>query len=98
VATWYLWEGGRVLVNMDGGRRRLDDLRRDPRVSLTVFDGERWYAHVSLRGRVASLADDPELTDIDRLARHYTGNGYPERSRPRVSAWIEIDGWHRWGF
>jgi hypothetical protein len=26
-ATWYLWEGGRVLVNMDEGRKRLDYLR-----------------------------------------------------------------------
>jgi hypothetical protein len=31
VATWYLWEDGRVLVNMDASRARLDYLRRDPR-------------------------------------------------------------------
>jgi PPOX class probable F420-dependent enzyme len=97
VATWYLWESGRVLVNMDGGRRRLEDLRGDPRVSLTVFDGARWYTHVSVRGRVVSLTDDEDLSDIDRIARHYTGNPYPERHRPRVSAWIEVSSWHRWG-
>jgi nitroimidazol reductase NimA-like FMN-containing flavoprotein (pyridoxamine 5'-phosphate oxidase superfamily) len=43
VATWYLWEDGRVLVNMDKGRKRLDYLRADPRVSLTMLDGNRWY-------------------------------------------------------
>ena len=37
-ATWYLWEDGRVLVNMDEGRKRLAYLRRDPRVSLTALD------------------------------------------------------------
>lgn len=61
VATWYLWEDGRALVNMDGGRRRLQHIRRDPRVSLTVLDNDNWYAHVSLRGRVVDLADDPEI-------------------------------------
>ncbi|HEY3633365.1 MAG TPA: hypothetical protein VGL21_20875, partial [Jatrophihabitantaceae bacterium] len=30
VATWYLWEDGRVLVNLDEGRARLAYLRNDP--------------------------------------------------------------------
>ena len=51
VATWYLWEDGRILVNIDEERRRLEYLRSNPRVSLTVLDGEEWYRHVSLRGR-----------------------------------------------
>lgn len=96
VATWYLWEEGRALVNMDEGRARLDYLRRDPRVSLTVLDEASWYQHVSLRGRVVSLEDDPDLEDIDRLSRHYTGKPYPNRERGRVSAWIEVATWHSW--
>jgi PPOX class probable F420-dependent enzyme len=97
VATWYLWEGGRILVNMDEGRRRLDYLRHEPRVSLTVLDSEDWHTHVSLQGRVAELRDDPELVDIDRLARRYLGKPYPNRERGRISAWIEVDRWHGWG-
>ncbi|MFF0658615.1 PPOX class F420-dependent oxidoreductase [Micromonospora tulbaghiae] len=96
-ATWYLWEDGRVLVNMDEGRRRLAHLRRDPRVSLTVLDEQGWYTHVSLIGRVAELRDDEGLADIDRISQHYTGRPYPRRDRPRVSAWIEIERWHGWG-
>ena len=30
VPTWYLFEGGQVVVNMDAGRKRLDYLRRGP--------------------------------------------------------------------
>ena len=97
VATWYLWENGRVLVNMDEGRKRLDYLRADPRVTLTVLDADNWYTHVSLQGRVVELQDDPDLSDIDRLARHYTGEQYPVRDRRRVSAWIEVSRWHGWG-
>jgi len=97
VATWYLWENGRVLVNMDEGRKRLEYMRADPRVSLTILDEKSWYTHVSLQGRVVSLEDDVDLRTIDRLAKHYTGEQYPVRDRKRVNAWIEIDRWHGWG-
>ena len=30
VATWYLWEDGRVLVNLDHSRARLEHLRQRP--------------------------------------------------------------------
>ncbi|MEV0754293.1 PPOX class F420-dependent oxidoreductase [Streptosporangium sp. NPDC050280] len=96
-ATWYLWDDGRILVNMDEGRRRLDHMRGDPRVSLTVLDENGWYTHVSISGNVAEIYDDKDLTDIDRLARQYTGQPYPQRDRGRVSAWIEIVNWHGWG-
>ncbi|MFE8916445.1 PPOX class F420-dependent oxidoreductase [Streptomyces globisporus] len=97
VATWYLWEEGRVLVNLDAGRKRLAHLRADPRVSLTVLDADSWYRHISLQGRVVTLEDDGGLRDIDRIAQHYIGERYPDRQRPRVSAWIEIETWHAWG-
>ncbi len=97
VATWYLLDGDRILVNMDEGRKRLEYLEADPRVSLTALDEESWYTHVSVQGRVVEMADDPDLTDIDRLSRHYRGQEYPNRERGRVSAWIEVDSWHGWG-
>jgi PPOX class probable F420-dependent enzyme len=96
VATWYVLDGDRVLVNMDEGRRRLDYLRDDPRVSLTVFDGDDWYTHVSLQGRATELSADETLAGIDRLALHYTGRPFGTRDRRRVNAWIEIDRWHAW--
>lgn len=97
VATWYLLEGERLLVNMDEGRRRLDYIRHDPRVTLTALDAEDWYTHISVQGRVAELVEDTGLADIDRLSTHYTGRAYPTRDRRRVSAWIVIESWHGWG-
>jgi PPOX class probable F420-dependent enzyme len=97
VATWYVLDGDRILVNMDEGRKRLDHLRRDPRVSLTALDEAGWYTHVSVQGRVVEMADDVDLEGIDRIARHYTGAPYRTRDRKRVNAWIEIDTWHGWG-
>jgi PPOX class probable F420-dependent enzyme len=95
VATWYDWEGGRVLVNMRASRSRLRWMRDDPKVALTVFDQD-WYRHVSLYGLVETIAEDPYLADIDRLARRYTGRPFGSRTQKRVSAWIAPVGWHGW--
>ncbi|MFI5613213.1 pyridoxamine 5'-phosphate oxidase family protein [Amycolatopsis sp. NPDC051903] len=97
VPTWYLWERGRVLVNMEAGRKRIAHFHKNPLVALTVLDADSWYTHVSLRGRIMELSDDPDLTTIDRISRHYTARPYPVRDRGRVSAWIEIEQWHGWG-
>ncbi len=96
VATWYDWEDGRVLVNMDESRLRLRFMRRDPRVSLTVLDEASWYTHVSLLGRVVSIEEDPTLEGIDRLALHYTGKPFRNRDAKRFNAWIEVERWHGW--
>ena len=98
VATWYLLEDDdRVLLNMDHTRVRLQHLRRDPRLTLTVLDDASWYTHVSLIGRVTELADDPDFAGIDRLSTHYGGRPYPNRQSPRVSDWMTVDRWHGWG-
>ena len=95
-ATWYLWDDGRVLVNMAATRKRLDNMRRDPHVSLTVLDKDVWYRQLTLRGRATEIADDDGLEGIDRLARRYTGDAYARREQARVNAWIEVDSWYGW--
>jgi PPOX class probable F420-dependent enzyme len=97
VPTWYLLDGDRILVNMDAGRKRIEHLRHDSRVSISVLDEAGWYTHVSILGRVVEMTDDEGLSGIDRISTHYTGNRYPDRESPRVDAWIEIDRWHGWG-
>jgi PPOX class probable F420-dependent enzyme len=98
VATWYLLEeDGTVLLNLDAGRARLEHLRADPRVSLTALAQDDWYTHVSIQGRVISIVDDDDLVDIDRLSRHYLGQDYGTRDRPRVSVRVQVERWHGWG-
>lgn len=97
VATWYLLEGDRIRMNLDAGRVRLQHLRRDPRVALTILAADSWYTHVSVQGRVVDIADDPDLSGIDSLSRHYTDEQYPVRDRARVDAWVEIEKIHTWG-
>ena len=95
-ATWYEWEDGRVLLNMADTRRRLEHMRSEPRAALTVLSDGDLYDHVSLLGRIVSIEPDPELRDIDRLARRYTGEPFGNRNQPRFSAWLEPERWHAW--
>lgn len=96
VATWYLLEDDdRILLNMDHTRVRVKHLERDPRISLTVLD-DNWYTHVSMVGRVVEQFADPDLVDIDRISKHYTGEQYGNRTSPRVSAIMQVDRWHGW--
>lgn len=93
-ATWYDWDDGRILVNMDFERLRLAHMRRDPRVSVTVLDISDWYHAVTVLGRVVELRDDIDLADIDRLSLRYRGTPYWNRDRKRVTALIEPERWH----
>ena len=95
VATWYLWDDGQAVVNMDEGRRRLEYLRREPRVSLTVLDGDSWYRHITLHGTI-TLEEDTNLEVIDRLSTRYMGDAYSQRDRGRVNGRIEVESWHAW--
>ena len=96
VATWYDWEDGHVLLNMDASRRRLRFMRADPRVALTALDNQGWYRHVSLHGLIVRIEEDADLKDIDRLAIRYTGAPFSRRDARRYSAWMKVEAWHGW--
>jgi PPOX class probable F420-dependent enzyme len=93
-ATWYDWDDGRILVNMDFERLRLSHMRRDPRVAVTVLDIGDWYRAVTVLGTVVEMRDDDGLADIDRLSVRYLETPYWNRERKRVTALIEPERWH----
>ena len=95
-ATWYDWEDGRVLLNMDETRLRLSYLRANPSVSLTVLALTDWYRHVTLLGSVVSITEDESLLDIDRLSVRYTGHPYRDRESRRFTAWMQPERWTAW--
>ena len=89
VPTWYrLVDGDRIHLNLDAGRVRLQHIRRDPRVALSVIASEDWYTHASIQGRVTEIADDGLVTlkiiGTDSLGAHVTStatlymNGGPQ--------------------
>jgi PPOX class probable F420-dependent enzyme len=95
-ATWYDWEDGRALLNMDESRLRLRYMRANPAVALTVLAEDSWYRQVTLLGRVVSIEDDPELVGIDRLSLRYLGTPFRDRTARRVTAWMQPERWSGW--
>ena len=88
--------GGRPRAREHGrGAQSLEYLRQNPRVSITVLDGDSWYRHITLHGTI-TLEPDEGLADIDRISKHYMGNAYSQRDRDRVNGWIEVESWHAW--
>lgn len=67
--VWYLVEADSIRVNSLNGRRWPENLRRDPRFSLTVEDG---LDYVALRGEAELLEDAAQAqADIAAMARRY---------------------------
>lgn len=95
-AVWYGWRDGRVLLTFDQTRKRLDFIRANPAVSLTVLDGQDWFKNVTLSGRVEEIVDDDGLREVDQLSLLYMNRPYPDRVKPRVVGWMDISSWFAW--
>jgi len=76
---WYVLEGDEVMFNTAAGRRKPDNLARDPRASLIVPDG---YRFVRVDGTVRASDDQAAAqADIRKLAfRYYQSEERVQRS------------------
>jgi PPOX class probable F420-dependent enzyme len=73
---WFIVEDGLIVLNTSAATVKGRNLRRDPRVSLTVDEEAPPYAFVHIRGR-AELSEDPAelLRTATALGRRYMGAG-----------------------
>lgn len=76
---WYALEGDEIMFNTAAGRRKPDNLARDPRASLIVPDG---YRFVRVEGMVRANDDQSVAqADIRKLAlRYYQSEDRVQRS------------------
>lgn len=91
--VWVDAEDDVVLVNTAVGRLKERNMRRDPRVALSVVDHEHPYEKLHVRGRVVEMIEGDEAwAHIDALNRRYheTDEAYPRRAgQERVKVRIE---------
>ena len=75
---WVDVEGDYIVFNTAKGRTKERNLRRDPRVALSIVDRDDPYGRVEIRGRVVDWVDGDEANaHIDKLAQKYMGKEYP---------------------
>ena len=81
VAVWVGVEDGRVVFFTQPTSQKARNIRRDPRVAISIVDHENPYRTGRVRGRlVATREGDEALEVIDRLSYKYTGQPFPMRS------------------
>ena len=77
---WIDIDGDDVLFNTAEGRVKTANIRRDPRVSISVFDDRDPYQQVVIHGTVVDMTHVGADAHIDRLAKKYLGvDEYPWR-------------------
>jgi PPOX class probable F420-dependent enzyme len=93
IPVWAILENGRIAFFTRSGSRKARNIARDPRVALSVVDGENPYRNAQLRGRVVETVEgEPALEIIDRISHYYTGEPFPMRSG--TVYWIEPETAH----
>ncbi len=79
--TWIDTDGKHVIFNTAEGRLKPKNLRRDPRVSISILNSENPYQQVVIQGRAVEITHDGADEHIDRMAKKYLGvDKYPYRA------------------
>lgn len=80
-----------IVINTAEGRRKVEHMRRDDRVGLSVHQQSNPYNNVSVRGRVTEITAEGADAHIDVLAKKYLGeDAYPFRSPDEVRLIVRI--------
>jgi PPOX class probable F420-dependent enzyme len=76
--VWVDLEGDLVVFNSAKGRQKDKNVRRDPRVALSIVDPDNPYRYMEIRGRVAEITEHGASEHIDKMAKKYLGvDKYP---------------------
>lgn len=87
--VWIKREGDTVLFSSVDGRQKVRNLRRDPRVSLSVFDLANPYTSAEIRGTAEILPDEGKRLPYE-LAHKYLGIDPPEEKDDEVRVIVRI--------
>jgi PPOX class probable F420-dependent enzyme len=85
--SWVVWvglEGDHILVCTSDTEWKYKDMRRDPRVALSVRDMANPYRMAAVQGRVVEVRPDEGCRYVDPISIKYTGAPFSWRGPDRV--------------
>jgi PPOX class probable F420-dependent enzyme len=91
--NWVVWvgvEGDHLLVCTGESTWKARDMRRDPRVGVSVVDLANPYRMAAVQGRVTEVRPDEDCRYMDPISVKYTGSPFPVRGPGRVCFVIEV--------
>jgi PPOX class probable F420-dependent enzyme len=75
---WVDADDDHILINTEVHRAKFENVERDPRVSVLIWDKDDAYRYVEVRGRVTDVVRGQQARDhIDACSRRYFGKDYP---------------------
>ena len=92
--NWVVWVGledDHILVCTSDAIAKARDMRRDPRVALSLTDGANPYRMAAIQGRVVETRSDEGCRYMDPISVKYTNAPFPSRGPDRVCFVIAVD-------
>jgi PPOX class probable F420-dependent enzyme len=92
--NWVVWvgvEGDCILICTGEATWKARDMRRDPRVGLSVTDLANPYRMAAVQGRVIEVRPDEDCKYMDPISIKYTSAPFPTRGPGRVCFVIAVE-------
>ena len=91
--VWVDLEDGLVVFNTAVGRVKEKNMRRDPRVAISIANRDKQYEKVDIRGRVVDFVEGEEADrHIDKMAQKYIGQDkYPWKAPGEQRLIVKIE-------
>ena len=92
--NWVVWVGledDYILVCTSDAIWKAKDMRRDPRVAMSVTDMANPYRMAAIQGRVVELRRDEGCGYMDPISLKYTNAPFPSRGPDRVCFVIAVE-------
>jgi PPOX class probable F420-dependent enzyme len=91
IPLWVTTVGERIAFLTGPDSRKARNLRRDPRIALSIAPADNPLEPIIVRGRVVEwLEGDAAWEIVDQIATKYIGGPYP-RGEERVIGLIEVE-------
>jgi PPOX class probable F420-dependent enzyme len=90
--VWFDYDGEHIRINTATGRQKDRNMRRNPKVALSIVDPSEPERALNIRGLVIEISEDPDLQHMNGLTRRYRGNDWtPVPGQVRVVYKIRPD-------
>jgi len=93
--VWIDFDGTYVIVNSARGRQKDRNMRRNPKVALSIMDPDNPYRYLEVRGRVTEITEEGAAAHINKMAKKYLGvEKYPYAQPGEVRVLYKIQPQH----
>lgn len=86
---WFLWDGEYIKFTHTTDRKKYQNIRRDPHVSISITDVDVPYTYAEFRGVVERIEEDTDAAFFNTLAEHY-GLSVRNPGDPRVVLYVKV--------